>query len=318
MTKHVPVLLKEVIQTLQPKKNQNFIDCTLGGGGHAEAILEKTAPNGKLIGLDLDPQAIGRSKERLQKFNNRYVLLKQNYKNLKPIFYETRLFDNCHGILLDLGLSSDQLADEERGFSFQSTGEVRMNFGDDYQALASDILKNYQEKDLIKIFKEYGEEKHAYRIVKKIMEWRQLTSEKGSKQKQKITAQTLTDLILQATNNQSYKKIHPATKIFQALRITVNDELNNLKKVLPQAIEILEPEGRLVIISFHSLEDRIVKEYFKKESKDCWCPPEVPVCRCGHYANLKIITKKAITPTPEETKKNPRSRSAKLRVAEKI
>lgn len=314
MINHQPVLLKEVIEYLQPRANQNFIDCTVGLAGHAEVILTKTSPNGKLIGFDLDSMAITEAKKRLIKFKNRILLIKINYKNLKRIFYETRFFNQCHGLLLDLGLSSAQLADQKRGFSFKSQSEVLMNFGDDYQILAKDILQNFSEEKLIKIFKEEGNERFAAVIAQKIIQYRK----QSRLARQKFTAKKLADLILQVYQNKLKPKIHPATKVFQALRITVNDELNNLKTVLPQAIDILNKEGRLVVISFHSLEDRIVKNFFQQEAKGCLCPPVIPVCRCGHQPRLKIITKKPIVPTGEEISKNPRSRSAKLRVAEKI
>jgi 16S rRNA (cytosine1402-N4)-methyltransferase len=311
MERHIPVMVDEVIEYLKPRENQNFIDCTVGNGGHAEAILKKTAPKGKLIGLDLDPQAIKISQERLKKFQHRILLQNKNYKKLKQIFYANGLFNNCHGLLLDLGLSSTQLADHKRGFSFKSQGEILMNFGSDYNILAKDIINNWTEEELIKIFREYGDEEHASQIARIIVQQKQ-------KQKQISTAYELADLILQVSKNRLHKKIHPATKVFQALRIVVNDEPNNLKEVLPQALEIISNGGRLAVISFHSLEDKIVKDYFRQEARDCLCPPEFPKCQCQHQAKIKIITKKVIIPGPEEIKENPRARSAKLRVAEKI
>ena len=312
MDKHIPAMVEEVIDLLQPQANQNFIDCTLGNGGHAEVILNKTAPRGKLIGLDLDPKAIEISQRRLKKYNNRILLLNKNYNNLKQIFYENRFFDNCHGLLLDLGLSSTQLNDQERGFSFQSQGEVLMNFGGDYKILAKDILNNWSERDLAKIFREYGGEKFASQIARKIITYRQ-------KQKQTtINASQLSDLILQVYKNKPKGKIHPATRVFQALRIVVNDELSNLKEVLPQALEIITKGGRLAVISFHSLEDKIVKNFFRREARGCLCPSELPKCQCQHQPRIKVITKKPIIPSQKEIMENPRIRSAKLRVAEII
>ncbi len=310
MLKHQPVMVEEVIFYLQPKANQNFIDCTVGTGGHAEEILKRTGPKGKLIGLDLDPEAIKAVKSRLKKYQRRILILNKNYKNLKQIFNENRIFNQCHGLLLDLGVSSAQLADQTRGFSFQSQGEILMNFGDDYQFLAKDILANWSAKQLTKLFQEYGGEKYARQIAYEIIKLRQ-------KQKN-ITVAQLSDLILQVYKNKPKGRIHPATKVFQALRIAVNDELNNLKNVLPQTIEIVNRGGRIVVISFHSLEDRIIKEFFRQESRDCLCPPSFPVCQCHHQASLKIITKKPITPSQKEIFANRRARSAQLRVAEKI
>jgi len=312
MLKHQPVMVEEVIFYLQPKANQNFIDCTVGTGGHAEEILKRTGPKGKLIGLDLDLDAIKVAKIRLKKYQSRILLLNKNYKNLKQIFHENRIFNQCHGLLLDLGVSSAQLADQTRGFSFQSQGEILMNFGDDYQFLAKDILANWSARQLTILFKEYGGEKYARQIADEIIKLRE-------KQKQKnITVAQLSDLILRVYKNRPQGRIHPATKVFQALRIAVNDELNNLKNVLPQTIETVARGGRIVIISFHSLEDRIIKNFFRQESRDCLCPPTFPVCQCHHQASLKIITKKPIIPNQKEILANRRARSAKLRVAEKI
>lgn len=310
MINHQPVMAREVIFYLQPKANQNFIDCTVGFGGQTEAILERTGPQGKLIGLDLDPLAIKMASQKLKKYQERILLLNQNYKNLKQIYYAHRIFNQCDGLLLDLGVSSAQLADQERGFSFRSQAEPLMNFGRDYQILAKDILHRYSEQQLTKIFTDYGEERLAKKIAREIITLRK---------KEKITAKKLADIAYKIYQDNKIKtKIHPATRIFQALRIVVNDELNNLQKVLPQALEILSRGGRIVVISFHSLEDRLVKEFFRRESRECLCPPEIPKCQCYHRASLKIITKKPLTPTDQEILINPRARSAKLRVAEKI
>lgn len=310
MILHQPVMVDELIYYLRPQANQNFIDGTVGLGGHAEAILKKTGPRGKLIGLDLDPLAISFAKNKLKKYQDRVLLLNKNYKNLKQIYNENRIFNQCHGLFLDLGLSSAQLADTERGFSFRSQGGLLMNFGDDYQLLAKDILNQWSEEQLTKLFKEYGEEHQGRQIAKKIIYYR--------KKNKLITVPQLVGLIFEVYKNKNKKNIHPATKVFQALRIAVNDELNNLKTVLGQVKDIVERGGRIVIISYHSLEDRVVKEFFRQESRDCLCPPAFPECRCHHQASLKIITKKPITPQTQEIQINPRARSAKMRVAEKI
>jgi 16S rRNA (cytosine1402-N4)-methyltransferase len=306
---HTPVLLNEVIEYLEPQPNQNFIDCTVGGGGHAKAILQRTGPNGKLLGIDLDAQAIKAAKQNLQEFKDRIVLINDNYQNLKQIIYDTG-FNKINGILLDLGVSSYQIQSKTRGFSFKEDSFLDMRFGDTKQT-ATDIINNYKEADLIRIFKEYGEERYAKQIAREIVDLRQ---------KQPITqANQLVNIIERVYQNKPKpKKIHVATKVFQALRIEVNNELANLKKILPQALEVLAENGRLVVISFHSLEDKIVKEFFKKQAKDCLCPPQIPVCVCEHKAQLQILTKKVIKPSQTEIMKNPRSRSAKLRAAVKI
>lgn len=306
---HEPVLLKEAIDYLDPKSNENFIDCTLGGGGHAKEILQRTTPNGKLIGIDLDPNAISASQNYLKEFKDRIVLKNDNYKNLKEITYVAG-FNKINGILLDLGLSSYELQDSTRGFSFKGNDFLDMRFGKTGKT-AADVINKYSANDLMKIFKDYGEERLAKQIAMEIVRER--------KQKQILTANQLVSLIEKVYKNRPRpKKINVATKVFQALRIEVNNELNNLKSVLPQALEILEKNGRLAVISFHSLEDRIVKEFFKREAKECICPPYVPICQCGHKISLKILTKKPIVPSLAEIKKNSRSRSAKLRVALKI
>jgi len=306
---HAPVLLKEVLEYLDPKANENFIDCTLGGGGHAKEILEKISPNGKLLGIDLDPEAISASQNKLQAFKSRIKLVNDNFKNLKQIIYVAG-FNKINGILLDLGLSSYELQDRARGFSFKGSAFLDMRFGSTGKT-AADILNKYREEDLIRIFREYGEERYAKQIAQEIV--------KERKHNQISKTDQLVSIIQKVYQNKPKpKKIHPATKVFQALRIEVNDELNNLKSTLPQALAALGKGGRLVVISFHSLEDRIVKEFFKREAKECLCPPQLPVCICGHKAQLKILTKKVIIPSLAEIKSNPRSRSAKLRAAQKI
>ncbi|PKL72567.1 16S rRNA (cytosine(1402)-N(4))-methyltransferase [Candidatus Kuenenbacteria bacterium HGW-Kuenenbacteria-1] len=316
---HIPVLLNEVIENLNIQPNQNFIDCTFGDGGHTMAILKKNKPNGIVVGIDLNIKKF-EAKERL-------ILINDNFANLGKIIDQLRSdakFQSAfwqikfHGILLDLGFSSRQLEEDERGFSFQKDEFLDMRFNKlDTDLTAEKIINTYPEKELANIFWKYGEEKYSRYIAKIIIQERK---------KQKIyTTKQLADLIykiskLKTKNSKFNAKhyIHPATKVFQALRIIVNNELENLKQVLPQAIKILEPKGKICVISFHSLEDRIVKQFFKQESKNCICPSEFPQCICNHKTTLKIITKKIIVPTFEEIKKNPRSRSAKMRVAEKL
>lgn len=305
---HIPVLLDEVIKTLEPKKNQNFVDCTLGSGGHAEKILEKTSPRGKLLGIDLDEEAVNLSKEKLQKFEDRCFLVKNNFVNLEKILDKYKLIP-IDGILIDLGVSTQQLQTPSKGFSFQIAGPLDMRYGKNQSKLnAEKLINEFNEQELVKIFKEYGEERFAKKIASKIV-W--------TRKKEKIdTTLKLASLIKKIVPQKFYIK-HTA-RIFQAIRIAINNELKNLSQVLPQAVNILRPGGRIAIITFHSLEDRIVKHFFIQETHGCICHPEIPVCKCNHKPRIKIITKKPILPSEKEIKENPKSRSAKLRVAEKI
>jgi len=291
--KHVPVLNNEIIHLLQLKAGEKVVDCTLGDGGHAEAILQEIKSTGKLLGIDTDPEAILRAKQYLYEFDNQITFVRDNFKNLK-IIVEKENFNPVDAILLDLGWSSQQFEGRNRGFSFLKTDEpLDMRYDINQGIVASDILNYRNKEELNKIFKQYGEEKLSKKIASKIIEKRKI--------KEFETVGELVEIILQVYGNQAkISKIHPATRVFQALRIAVNDELEKLAKVLPQAIEILKPEGHLAIISFHSLEDRIVKHFFKKNQ------------------NIKIITKKPIIATKEELEINPRARSAKLRVIEKL
>jgi len=264
-----------------------------------------------LLGIDLDPSAIQLTQDATKIYKNRIGLVKDNFKNLKQILNDSQ-FSRVNGILFDLGLSSNQLQDHARGFSFLASGTLDMRFGAQSDLTASKILNTWSAEDLIKIFQQYGEEKLARPIALRIVEAR---SKRPISLSQEIVE------IVSAVYKKYYRaksKINPATKIFQALRIAVNDELENLRQVLPQAVESLPAGGRLAVLSYHSLEDKIVKNFFQQEAKDCLCPPQIPVCRCGHKKTLKIMTKKPIIPTAEEIFQNPRSRSAKLRVAEKV
>ncbi|MFA5413059.1 MAG: 16S rRNA (cytosine(1402)-N(4))-methyltransferase RsmH [Patescibacteria group bacterium] len=306
--KHIPVLLNEVIKFLDPKPNQNFIDCTLGAGGHTIEILKRTAPKGKVLGIDLDPRAIKIAKSRIGNAD-RLVAVQGNYKDLENIVLQ-KDFKNISGILIDLGFSSMEIADPKKGFSFQIDAPLDMRYGEEGET-AADILNRSREQELERIFKEYGEEKFSGRIARIICEIR--------KNNPIDTTFKLVDAIAEVVPKKfQFGRVHFATKVFQALRIAVNHELENLTEVLPQAVRVLPPGGRLAIISFHSLEDRIVKQFFKKESSGCTCPKDFPVCQCGHKAILKILNKKPIVPSEEEATQNPRSRSAKLRAAEKL
>ncbi len=273
---HIAVLKKEVLQYLDPKPNENFIDCTIGGGGHAKAILKKTKPNGKLLGIELDKDIC--VKPGLTQ-TERLILVNDSYTNLKKII-EKYTFGPVNGILFDLGMSSWHLEESGRGFTFLKDEPLDMRYSLDNDLTAGKILNNYSQKEIERILKEYGEERFARSLARKIVQERPIR-----------TTFQLVDVIKKA-------KIYSLARIFQALRIAVNDELNNLKEVLSQAIDVLAPEGRIVVISFHSLEDRIVKNFFRT-------------------SNLDILTKKPTTPSQQEIKINPRSRSAKLRAATK-
>lgn len=291
---HIPVLLSEVIKYLNPESGQNFIDATLGGGGHALAILEKNKPDGKLLGIDANRNAIEKFKNKNDEISRRIILANDNFANLQNIVRE-RKFVSISGILADLGFSSIELDESKRGFSFLKEETLDMRFGEG-ELSAKEIVNLWPPPALEKIFKEYGEERFSKQIALKIIELRKI--------RPIISTLQLVEVIKAATPVwYHHRKTHPATKVFQALRIAVNDELENLKKFLPQAIEILPKKGRLVIISFHSLEDRIVKNFFREKKQ---------------AGLIEILTKKAVVPTAEEIKKNFRSRSAKLRSVVKL
>jgi len=289
---HIPVLLNEVIYYLQPKRGKNFIDCTLGEGGHAQVILEKIKPEGRVLGIDLDPETL----KKLKPTKN-LLLFKGNFKDLKTIVKKTGI-KPINGILFDLGLSSGQLEESGKGFSYKKDEPLDMRIDNSSSLTAKEIINKWSFEDLYKIFKEYGEEKFSRRIAKKIIE----------KRKEEIIQSTfqLKKVILQAipfSKTKRGKGGRVLARIFQALRIVVNDELENLKQGLIQAVDILDSGGRLVVISFHSLEDRIVKRFLKEKQEEGF---------------LKILTKKPITPSAKEIINNPKSRSAKLRAAVKL
>jgi len=302
---HKPVLLNEVVEALRPQPGKRYVDCTLGTGGHAVAILTKILPAGQLLGIDADPKAIEIAENRLVEYIENTILVNDNFLSLETICREND-FLPVHGILFDLGLSSAQLDDSERGFSFQQYGPLDMRFDQTQEFTAADIVNTFPEERLNEIIKNYGEERYSKRIARHIVNSRPINN----------TLQ-LVNVIEKATGGYR-SKIHPATRTFMALRIYINHELENLAAALKQTINCLDHGGRLAVISYHSLEDRIVKQFMMTESKGCLCPSTIPVCQCGHVASLKIITRKVITSSPVETKSNPRSRSAKLRVAERL
>ncbi len=301
---HLPVLYKEIIHALRPHSPGLYVDGTVGAGGHASGILEASSPAGRLLGLDLDPLALELSGQRLQSFSDRVVLRQASYTQMKPVLAELG-WPQVDGIVLDLGVSSMQIDNPERGFSFQADGPLDMRFGPQVQRTAADLVNGLTERDLSDLIWQYGEERFSRRIAHAIVQARPL-----------LTTNQLAEVIASAVGVR-HSPIHPATRTFQALRIAVNGELEGLEKALPQAVDCLAPGGRLAVISFHSLEDRIVKQYFRRESVDCICPPQQPVCTCGHKAVLNEITRKPVEAASDETKINPRARSARLRIAEK-
>jgi 16S rRNA (cytosine1402-N4)-methyltransferase len=301
---HIPVLVNETIQALAVQLGGRYVDCTLGGGGHAAAILEHSSPGGQLLGIDADPQAIEVAEAKLQAYRDSTLLINDNFVNLQAICIRYDFYP-VHGILFDLGLSSIQL-DSNRGFSFQHDAPLDMRLSPSQEITAADIVNTSSEAELAHIIATYGEEAHSHQIACRIVQERPME-----------TTRQLVRAIEQAVGGRR-GRIHPATKTFQALRIAVNHELDHLEAALKQAINLLGFAGRLVVISYNSLEDRIVKQLMQRESKDCICPPETPTCVCGHTACLRLINKKVITPSPIEVRLNPRSRSAKLRAAERI
>ena len=302
---HIPVLLQETIGALAAQPGGRYIDCTLGPGGHAAAILSQSSPGGQLLGIDAAPEAIEIAKARLEAYSSSSLLINENFTNLEAICIKYD-FLPVHGILFDLGLSSLQLNSHGRGFSFQYDTPLDMRLSSSQEITAADIVNTSSEAELAHLIKTYGEEAHSHKIAHHVVQKRPIN-----------TTLQLVQAIEQATGGRR-SKLHPATKTFQALRIAVNHELEHLEEALKQAINLLGFEGRLVVISYHSLEDRIVKQIMQQETKDCICPPSVPTCVCEHRARLRLINKRVITPSPAEVQFNPRSRSAKLRVAERI
>jgi 16S rRNA (cytosine1402-N4)-methyltransferase len=305
---HLPVMSDEVIETLAPHPGGLQIDATLGGAGHAERILEATTPDGRLLGLDADGAAIARSARRLVRFGERVVLRQANFRDLARVADEAG-FGAVDGLLLDLGLSSYQLGDVSRGFGFKAGGRLDMRFDTSRGRPAAELLATMDAVELAALFRRYGEEPFAGRIARMIVETRRKAPIE--------TAQQLAALIEKAVPGQRNRRIHPATRVFQALRIAVNDELGSLEAGLIAALTLLRPGGRLAVLSYHSLEDRIVKRFIAAEQRGCVCPPEVPVCVCGHKPSLRALGRSRV-PGPAEVQANPRSRSARLRGAERV
>lgn len=304
---HIPVLLDETLYWLNPRPGGVYVDATLGGGGHAEAILERIGPGGRLIGIDRDEAAIEAATRRLARFGEAVVIVRENYAAIKEVLTAQGLH-RVDGVLFDLGASALQFADPARGFSFQTAGPLDMRMDRRQPVTAADLVNELREQELADLIWRYGEERRSRRIARAIVGARPMHS-----------TEELADLVARSIPRRAWPRgIHPATRTFQALRIAVNDELLNLEKTLPDAAEALREAGRLCAITFHSLEDRTIKHTFLRLSRGCTCPPGTSACTCGGQRWLRILTRKPVTPAPAELARNPRARSAKLRAAERI
>jgi 16S rRNA (cytosine1402-N4)-methyltransferase len=308
---HLPVMPAEVLATLAPAPGSLQIDATVGGGGHTERILEAASPDGRLLGLDADQLAIERVGRRLARFGDRLVLRQANFRELADVAPDAG-FGAVDGMLFDLGLSSFQLADTDRGFGFRAGGPLDMRFDTTRGVPASELLATLSADELAALFRRYAEEPSAWRIAKAIVAARAAGPIDTAEDLAGLVERTLPD------NPRKPRRTHPATRVFQALRIAVNGELDALEEGLVAAVALLRPGGRLVVLSYHSLEDRIVKQFFNAERRGCTCPPEAPVCVCGKAPRLRLVTRPSLTPTAEEVAANPRARSARLRAAERL
>lgn len=302
---HTPVMIPEIIQALKAHPGGRYIDGTLGEGGHSKSILNAIEPGGQVLGLDADAEAITVATERLVEHRDAFLAINTNFRDIRAtaLKYE---FVPVHGVLFDLGVSSLQLDRESRGFSFRRSDPLDMRFSFEQQLTAADIVNEYAESELADLIFHLGEDRAARRIAKAIVHNRPVN-----------TSLELAELIEKVSPRRG-KRMHPATRTFQAIRIAVNDELSALETALEQAVSLLGQGGRLAVISYHSLEDRIVKNFIRKQASDCICPPGTPICKCNHLATLKMVSRRPLTPTESEIETNRRARSAKLRVAERI
>ena len=304
---HLSVLSKEAIEVLQPRPGTVAVDCTLGGGGHARLLLESVQPGGRLLAIDRDPSAVERARTLLSAFEPPPILVAGDFADLDLIAAEAGLA-GVQAVLFDLGISSLQLDDPGRGFSFRQDGPLDMRMDPSNPLTAERVVNEMDRRTLAATIRELGEERWADRVAQFVVQRRPLR-----------TTRQLAEAVQAAIPRGAWpREIHPATRTFQAIRMRVNDELGSLERGLKAANQILTPGGRMAAISFHSLEDRLVKTFFAAESKDCLCPPQQPVCTCAHRASLRILTKKPISPSEEEVRSNPRARSARLRGAEKL
>lgn len=306
---HVPVLLREAIDLLAPKAGGIYVDGTLGAGGHAAEILRRSSPDGVLIGMDQDADAVDRSRKSLAQYGDRVIIRRANYRDISAVL-DGLGYSAVDGILLDLGVSWFHLKAPERGFSFMLDGPLDMRMDMSGSRTAADLVNTRPREELVKIIREYGEDHRAGAIAKAIERARARGPITGTLQ--------LAEIVSTVFPPYPPRRIHPATLTFQALRIAVNDELGSLREGLSDILQLLKPGGRVAVITFHSLEDRIVKQAFVKEAKGCVCPPRMPVCACGRKPLLKILTPRPVMAGEEEVRTNPASRSAKLRAAEKL
>jgi 16S rRNA (cytosine1402-N4)-methyltransferase len=307
---HIPVLTEDVVRGLAVHAGGRYLDATIGGGGHASAILEACEPDGRVLGLDADAEAVYRARARLAHFGERVRVVHASYVSLLSVARREG-FLPLDGVILDLGFSSWQIEDPQRGFSFNLPGPLDMRFDTRSGVTAAELVNQLSEEELAEVFFAYGEEPRSRQIARAIVRARPLS-----------TTDELANVVIEAVGGRR-GALHPATRVFQALRIAVNRELQAIEAVLPDAVAALKPGGRLGVIAFHSLEDRIVKRFLQQEVRDCICPPEVPVCRCGHRRTLRIVGapgkgRKPVVPSQAEITRNPRSRSAKLRLAERV
>ena len=306
---HRPVLLEETLKFLAPERGGLFVDCTVGLGGHSEAIL-KSSPGTRVIGMDLDPAALGYSRQRLAPFGDRFRAFQANFRAINAVLQQADERDP-NGVLADLGVSSMQFDSPERGFSFRFDAPLDMRMDPGTGATAADLLQQLPESEIARIIFEFGEERHSRRIARRIVERRE--------QGKPITTTTeLADLVRHAAGGHKRHQIHPATRTFQALRIAVNNELEGLGEFVESAVDLLIPDGRFAGISFHSLEDRILKRELRRLSGHCDCPPRMPVCSCGARKIVEVLTRRPVAPAASEIDENPRARSAKLRAARKL
>ena len=308
--KHIPVLFQEIMEIMAPKQGELFVDCTLGGGGHSRGFLERSGPDGYLIGIDQDTEALEAARQNLSAYSERVTYVHSNYSQLDDIL---NLYapEGVDGILFDIGVSSHQLDEKGRGFSYMQDAPLDMRMDQEQILDAWHVVNTYKEEELVRILKEYGEERWAKRIAKFIVEFR--------RNKSIDTTGELVDIIKRAIPKGAREEgSHPAKRTFQAIRIEVNDELGVLERTIAVAVKHLKKGGRLGIISFHSLEDRIVKEQFRYFASDCVCPPELPFCQCDKVSEVEILTRKPVTASLEELELNSRAKSAKFRAVKKI
>ncbi|MFQ5683653.1 MAG: 16S rRNA (cytosine(1402)-N(4))-methyltransferase RsmH [Candidatus Binatia bacterium] len=306
--KHEPVMDREVMELLKPEAGKKYLDGTLGGGGHAKKLLALSGSSGQLLGLDWDEDAITAARQELKGFGDRLIARRANFRRAGEVLKEIG-WDHVDGILLDLGLSSHQVNTPVRGFSFKVEARLDMRMDRRQLVDAHRVVNTYAVSELERILREYGEEPHAHRIA--------LAINRQRNQRVIETTHDLAELVLRVTGKRG-GNIHAATRTFQALRIEVNRELENLAGFLEHGYELIVPKGRMGVISFHSLEDRLVKHAFRKWSRNCLCPPKAPLCRCGWSRKARLLTRKAMLPTEEEVRHNPRARSARLRAVERI